>query len=193
MKNVMRQNVVNFLLKFHRKNNSLAYKVFSLIAGAVFFLAILPGMFIFPGLFLKEYLPINVGDIIEYTVAVIGIVTGLFYLIWSTLTQWRIGNGTPAPNAPTERLIIVGPYKYCRNPIEFGAMLYYLGVGVLAGGIIVGITCCILGFIVGSAYHKFIEEKELEARFGEEYRKYKQITPFVFPFLKVNNDSPDKL
>jgi protein-S-isoprenylcysteine O-methyltransferase Ste14 len=111
-------------------------------------------------------------------------IIGLYYLIWSTVTQWKKGEGTPAPNAPTQHLIITGPYKYSRNPIEFGAIMYYLGFGTFVGGIIVGIICFILGFTVGSIYHKFIEEKELEKRFGEEYIKYKENTPFVFPKLK---------
>jgi protein-S-isoprenylcysteine O-methyltransferase Ste14 len=81
-------------------------------------------------------------------------------------------------------LTVTGPYKYCRNPIEFGAIIYYLGIGIFIGGIFVGITSCILGFIIGSAYHKFIEEKELEERFGEEYIRYKENTPFVFPRIK---------
>jgi protein-S-isoprenylcysteine O-methyltransferase Ste14 len=118
----------------------------------------------------------------------IGIAAGLYFLIWSTITQWKIGNGTPAPNAPTQHLIIIGPYKYCRNPIEFGAILYYLGLGILVGGIIIGIINCILGFIVGSIYHKFIEEKELEERFGEEYIKYKENTPFVIPKIKIGKN-----
>jgi protein-S-isoprenylcysteine O-methyltransferase Ste14 len=33
-------------------------------------------------------------------------------------------------------------------------------------------------------HHKFIEEKELEKRFGEEYIIYKKNTPFVFPKIK---------
>jgi protein-S-isoprenylcysteine O-methyltransferase Ste14 len=81
-------------------------------------------------------------------------------------------------------LIITGPYKYCRNPIEFGAILYYLGLGTLIGGIITGAINGILGFTVGSMYHKCIEEKELEKRFGEEYINYKKHTPFVIPKIK---------
>ena len=82
-----------------------------------------------------------------------------------------MGNGTSVPNAPTQRLIIIGLYKHCRNPIEFGAVLYYLGIGTFIGGVITGIISCILGFAVGSIYHKFIEEKELEKRLGEDYIK----------------------
>jgi protein-S-isoprenylcysteine O-methyltransferase Ste14 len=167
----MRKAFVNFLLKFSGNNNSKKYKIISLICGAIFFLVILPGIFIIIGTFCQKYIKINLNNIFEIIISVVGIITGLYYLIWSTLTQWKIGEGTPAPNAPTQHLIITGPYKYCRNPIEFGAIIYYFGIGTFIGGIIVGIISCILGFIMGSIYHKFIEEKELEKRFGEEYKK----------------------
>ena len=35
--------------------------------------------------------------------------------------------------------------------------------------------------IIGSAYHKYIEEIELEIRFGDEYKQYKKNTPFIIP------------
>jgi protein-S-isoprenylcysteine O-methyltransferase Ste14 len=167
----MKYYFINFLLKFSGKNNSKQYKIISLFFGSLFFLIIVPGIFVFFGLYLKNYLSINLNKIIELIISIIGIIMGLYFLIWTTMTQWKIGKGTPAPNAPTQHLIISGPYKFCRNPIEFGAIIYYLGIGTLFGGIIVGIINCILGFSVGSIYHKFIEEKELEKRFGEEYIK----------------------
>jgi protein-S-isoprenylcysteine O-methyltransferase Ste14 len=181
----MRNGFVNFILKFSGKNNSKRYKIISLIFGTIFFLVILPSIFIIIGFFCKKYIQINLNRIFEIIISIIGIAIGLYYLTWAAMTQWEIGKGTPAPNAPTQNLIIVGPYKYCRNPIEFGAVIYYLGIGTFVGGIIVGIICFLMGFIVGSVYHKFVEEKELEERFGEEYRKYKEDTPFVFPKIRI--------
>jgi protein-S-isoprenylcysteine O-methyltransferase Ste14 len=172
MEDMIKQFLVNFLLKFSGKNNSKQYKIISLTFGTIFFLAILPSIFIIVGFWVENYITINLNRIIELIISIIGIIIGLYFLIWATITQWKIGNGTPAPNAPTQHLIIIGPYKYCRNPIELGAILYYLGIGTFVGGIIVGIICCVLGFTVGSIYHKFIEEKELEKRFGEEYIIY---------------------
>ena len=42
----------------------------------------------------------------------------------------------------------------------------------------------VVGVFLGSLYHKFIEEKELLVRFGDEYRKYKKKTPFLLPKLR---------
>ena len=181
----MSQLIVNRLLQFSRKNHSKSYKIISLILGAIFFLGILPGLFIWGGLFFKDQVLIHIIKILELVVSILGLPTGLFFMLWATWTQWKIGKGTPAPNAPTQHLVIVGPYKYCRNPIEFGAVLYYLGIGTYIGGIVVGLICCMSGFTIGSIYHKFFEEKELEERFGEEYKQYKENTPFIFPRIKI--------
>ncbi len=174
-------NIPKFIAGFHKKKKSLTYKVISLIIGVIFFLIILPSIFMFIGTCLKEYLPTVDINILDLIIIIISIPLGLFFLIWSTLVQWKIGKGTPAPNASTNNLVITGPYKLCRNPIELGAIFYYLGLGTLVDTLMTGIISMILGFIIGSIYHKFVEEKELELRFGKEYEEYKKTTPFLFP------------
>lgn len=177
----MIKKYLNLLLKFSQKRTSIQYKILSIIGGAIFFLIIFPGLLYFCGLLLSRYIKIPWPHWLEITIAVLFIPCGLFFLIWATLTQWRLGNGTPAPNAPTQRLVIQGPYKLCRNPIELGAILYYLGFGTFLSSLTIGISCSLLGFIIGSSYHKFVEEKDLELRFGTEYLKYKNETPFLIP------------
>ena len=49
---------------------------------------------------------------------------------------------------------------------------------------IVGFIAFLLGLIVGSAYHKFVEEKELEYRFGKDYLEYKKNVPFLIPTFR---------
>ncbi len=152
----MREKLIEFILGFHNKKNTTLYKYFSLAVGALFFLVILPSFFIWIGSFVDKY-----------------------------FSQLKIGKGTPAPNAPTEKLVITGPYKLMRNPIEFGAILYYFGLGTITFSYTVGFVCFLLGLIIGSSYHKFIEEKELEQRFGEDYIKYKKNVPFLIPRIKI--------
>jgi len=124
---------------------------------------------------------------IKLVVIVVSTATGLFFLGWATWTQIRVGGGTPTPNSPTRRLVTVGPYRYTRNPIEFGAIWYYLGFGCILGTIFHGIVCMLSGLIFGSICHKFVEEKALLLRFGNEYAEYKKRTPFLFPRLRPRN------
>ena len=144
-------------------------------------MVLLPAIFVYLGFFIRNSIHSELDRVIEFIISVVSLIVGLSFLTWTTIFQWKIGKGVPAPNAPTQHLVTTGPYKLCRNPIEFGAIFYYLGVGTIIGGITVGIICFLLGLIVGSAYHKFVEESELEIRFGDEYKQYKKDTPFLIP------------
>jgi len=179
----LEEKLVNYLLRFSGKDYPIAYKMFSLLCGIIFFLIMLPAIFIFIGFLLKPYINWSLGFYPDILISVIFMIVGLLFLVWSAVTQWNKGKGTPAPNAPTRYLIAAGPYSLCRNPIQLGAMLYYLGVGILTGGLVVGVICFILGGIVGTLYHKLIEEKELLRRFGKEYLLYKEKVPFLVPRL----------
>ena len=152
----------------------------------LFFLVLLPTIFTCLGLFVKSSVHIELDRTVEFVISIVSLIIGLFFLTWTTIFQWKLGKGIPTPNAPTQHLVTTGPYKFCRNPIEFGAIFYYLGIGTIIDGITVGIICFFLGFIIGSTYHKFIEESELEVRFGDVYKQYKQSTPFIIPRFRKN-------
>jgi len=177
----MKRYIVSYLANFHSKKSSRTYKIISLFFGVLFFVALLPTIFICLGFLIKNHIHLELDRTLEIVISTVSLTLGIFFLIWTTIFQWKIGEGVPAPNAPTQHLVTTGPYKLCRNPIELGAIFYYFGIGTIIGGITVGIICFLLGFIIGSAYHKFIEESELEIRFGDEYKRYKKNTPFLIP------------
>jgi protein-S-isoprenylcysteine O-methyltransferase Ste14 len=175
----MLKNYVKLLIQFHKAKTGNFSKFVSLTIGAIFFLFILPGIFYLIADLTS--ISIDVTPTIKFPIAIMSSGIGLFFFVWATWSQLKIGGGTPAPNAPTQRLVVVGPYKYTRNPIEFGAIWYYLGFGSIIGTMYHGLICMLLGLVVGSVYHKFIEEKELLQRFGNDYAEYKKQTPFLFP------------
>lgn len=177
----MLKKYLDLLIHFYNKKSSNISKSISLFVGAIFFIVLLPTLFFWIAEFFNHYIPLDIGNKYRIPLEVFSIVVGLFFLIWATVSQLKIGGGTPAPNAPTQKLVILGPYKYTRNPIEFGALFYYFGIGILFGSLFHGIICMSLGLIIGSSYHKFIEEKELLLRFGEEYERYRETTPFLIP------------
>ncbi len=166
-----------------RRKTSTSYRLASLLAGAICFLFLLPFCFFLVGNHIDKYLQLRYSRLLEISISCVSIFFGLFFLLWATYTQWLIGKGTPAPNAPTQTLVVVGPYKLCRNPIELGAIFYYTGIGTLFGSLTVGFICGMLGFIFGTLYHKLIEEKELALRFGQDYLAYKKEVPFLFPAI----------
>ncbi len=183
----MLKRYLRILIKFHEAKQGKAVQYLSLSLGTLFFLFILPTLFFFIAQYLNSYIQFDYVGFYKYPIIIVAFFIGLSLLVWATICQIKIGRGTPAPNAPTQKLVITGPYKYTRNPIELGALFYYFSFGYFFGSTLHGIVCMLLGLIIGSGYHKFIEEKELMLRFGDDYKKYKDNTPFLIPKVKFNS------
>lgn len=107
---------------------------------------------------------------------------GAFLWIWSVL-HFMKAKGTPVPVNPPPILVNTGPYAYARNPMLTGVFLILFGVGSIAGSPSLLFVFAPI-FVVCSVFEfKFIEEPELERRFGETYREYKRKTPMLVPKL----------
>lgn len=102
--------------------------------------------------------------------------------LWSIVAQFRLGRGTPVPLMATQKLVVEPPYTYSRNPMALGTILMYLGVAIALGSLgAVGLVLLFGALLLG--YIKGIEEGEMEARFGTEYERYRERTPFLIPYL----------
>jgi protein-S-isoprenylcysteine O-methyltransferase Ste14 len=112
----------------------------------------------------------------------ISIFIGMVYALWSIISQMTRASGTPLPVMPTQKLLISPPFDQCRNPMTLGTILAYFGLGLLLGSTTGMVLVVLISFLL-IGYLKFIEEKELEARFGEEYLAYKAQTPVMIPRL----------
>jgi len=120
---------------------------------------------------------VGYGNII---IGVIAIIIGGFLAFWTIMSQIKLASGTPFPMLPTKKLLIIGPFKYCRNPMTMGTIIAYSGVVILVGSYTALLAVVIFSGIL-FVYLKVIEEKELEMRFGQEYLEYKKNTPFILP------------
>lgn len=169
------------LVAISRRKRSTLFKLLSFLCGSLVFLFLLPWLLFALARAMVPGFLTGLPRMVEIPLAIGTAVVGLAVTAWAAFTQWTIGRGTPAPIAPTQRLIISGPYKYTRNPIELGAILYYFGVGLYFGNGFHGLTCFFIGLVFGSAYHRFVEEKELSQRFGAEYDEYRRRVPFLIP------------
>jgi len=116
------------------------------------------------------------------------ILFGLFWMIWSWYSLLTIGRGHPQevfgfPLAPrTERLVIVGPYTYTRNPMLFGLLLLLVGWGVILGSVSATLFSPLLLVALLLLHFKFFEEPGLWRRFGEEYEGYRHQVPLILPY-----------
>src|SRR5271167_2917352 len=83
------------------------------------------------------------------------------------------GRGTPAPVAPPKRLVVVGFYRYVRNPMYEGFAGGWIGLWVVFGqadpvaiAAVVAVALAVHLFIV------FYEEPTLRRKFGAAYEEY---------------------
>ena len=139
-------------------------------------------LFIIPKFYLDRWLdlPTFLSPVVSLILGGSLITIGLIFIIWSIRAQRKIGKGTPMPLLATQKLVVQKPYLYCRNPLFFGVINLFIGISLLLNSI----SSMMMVFIFSVTilfYTRFIEEKELEMRFGDEYLAYKEETPFFIP------------
>jgi protein-S-isoprenylcysteine O-methyltransferase Ste14 len=94
----------------------------------------------------------------------------------------RTGRGTPAPIAPPERLVVVGFYRYVRNPMYVGFFLGWTGLWIVFGHASRGVLGIFLGAMASVAlFVKFYEEPTLRKMFGADYEEYCRNVPRWIP------------
>jgi len=168
--------------KWAQKEHGTAVYIAALLVAGVVFLFLLPYVIVVvaPACDQRLGLPDFYFGMINYILGGLMLIVGLFFGLWSVLTQLTRGRGTPLPMLPTQELLTRGPFRYCRNPMTFGTILAYLGLGVIAGTVAgIGFVLCFASILI--LYLKSLEEKELAERFGEAYLQYKRETPFIIP------------
>jgi protein-S-isoprenylcysteine O-methyltransferase Ste14 len=85
------------------------------------------------------------------------------------------------PGRHEQRLVTAGLRARLRHPVYLGHLCEILGWSIGTGlAACYGLTAFAL---ISGAIMIRLEDKELERRFGEEYRKYKSATPAILPRL----------
>jgi protein-S-isoprenylcysteine O-methyltransferase Ste14 len=85
----------------------------------------------------------------------------------------RTGHGTPAPIAPPKRLVVVGFYRYVRNPMYLGFIAGWIGLWIVFGQANLAAIGVALAVVIGvNLFVRFYEEPTLRKMFGAEYEEY---------------------
>lgn len=92
------------------------------------------------------------------------------------------GMGTPAPVAPTERLVIGGVYRHVRNPMYVAVLSIILGQALLFSSWSITIYAVIAAATMAT-FVKLYEEPTLADRYGAEYEAYRRNVPGWLPRL----------
>jgi protein-S-isoprenylcysteine O-methyltransferase Ste14 len=117
------------------------------------------------------------------------IAAGLAFLLAAFIRFVIEGLGTPAPVAPTERLVVGGAYRHVRNPMYLAVGALIVGQGLLLGQATLLIYAVIFATAVAAFVHSY-EEPTLANRFGEQYELYRREVPRWRPRLRPWNQPP---
>ena len=115
-------------------------------------------------------------------VGVVLIAIGLPVLVHAFVRFVLEGAGTPAPVAPTERLVVGGLYRYVRNPMYLAVTSVIVGQALLLGRPVLLVWAAAVLTACWSFVHWY-EEPALERRFGEDYVRYRSEVPGWMPRL----------
>jgi protein-S-isoprenylcysteine O-methyltransferase Ste14 len=164
------------------KEQTTRAKVLALIPAGIVLFVLLPYwlLVICPSLDrMLGWAPISPTPVTIIAGAVV-IAAGLPIAFWSVYVEVTKGEGTPLPMIPTRKLLVSGPFRYCRNPMALGTILAFLGLAIARATPGGTISVILLGGLL-LLYDRRVEERELEERFGEAYLQYKREVPFILP------------
>jgi len=86
------------------------------------------------------------------------------------------GKGTPIPYDPPQKLVTSGVYGYCANPIQLSMFLMQVGWGFFTGSwVCYAIAAIVVIYSIGIAH--WSEGRDMQGRFGEEWKVYRSNAP----------------
>ena len=108
------------------------------------------------------------------------VVAGVAALLQAFVRFVAEGIGTPAPVAPTQRLVVGGLYRYVRNPMYLAVGAAIVGQALILGRPGLLLYALAFGVAVAAFVHLY-EEPTLARQFGAEYDSYRRAVPAWWP------------
>jgi protein-S-isoprenylcysteine O-methyltransferase Ste14 len=89
---------------------------------------------------------------------------------WVGVYRTRLGGGGPGLSNPPDRIVDQGPYRWVRNPMYLGHLIFFAGLAwLLRSWAALAVLACHLVWFDRRARG---DERHLAERFGESYREY---------------------
>ncbi len=137
---------------------------------------ILPIVTIVAGYILGRFLPLFPDSALatpeRYWIGgLIAVAAVLILVVWPA-RQFQQSGQDPKPWTPTPEMVVHGPYKFTRNPMYLGMLLFCIGFAIILSDLWILILTPVCGWLI---YYFAIrhEEAYLEEKFGDAYRAYK--------------------
>ena len=118
-----------------------------------------------------------------WTPGIIIVAFGACVLLWCARDFFVSGKGTVAPWDPPKTLVVVGLYKFVRNPIYLGDLFLVLGWSIYFTSPLLLLYAIFLSlFFHGGVIYR--EEPWLESQFQEQWQIYKKNVRRWLPRVK---------
>lgn len=89
---------------------------------------------------------------------------------WVGIFRTRLGGGGPGVAVPPERIVSDGPYRWVRNPMYLGHLIFFAGLALVLGS---WLGAALLAFHIVWFHRRVREDEERLARlFGNDYLDY---------------------
>ena len=120
------------------------------------------------------------------SIGAVPLIAGAAVLLWCVRDFYVFGRGTLAPWDPPKHLVIVGLYRFTRNPMYIGVLLLNVGWSLLAA------SPSLAGYaiILAIAFHLRVvlyEEPRLRKQLDEEWVNYSATVRRWLPRLPRRN------
>jgi protein-S-isoprenylcysteine O-methyltransferase Ste14 len=157
---------------------------FSAMAGSAAFLVLAPG--VVAGVVPWSLTAWQEGSPYPWPARVVGVVLGAAgaAVLLGAFTQFAVeGSGTPAPVAPTEQLVVRGPYRYVRNPMYLAVLAVITGQALwLSRPVLLAYAAAVAAMF--AAFVRWYEQPTLSRRYGAQYQAYQRDVPGWWPRLR---------
>ncbi len=132
---------------------------------------------------LAHWAPVRVAGLILLAVGAIVLVQAFARFVAE-------GRGTPAPVAPTERLVVGGLYRFVRNPMYLAVVAAITGQGLALGQfVLLGYAAVV--WVTVASFVRCYEEPTLARQFGAQYQAYRRAVPAWRPRIRPwHQDQP---
>lgn len=112
------------------------------------------------------------------------IFAGVWFYLNCALDFALFGQGTPAPLDPPREIVLVGPYRYTRNPMYIGILMIVAGEATFAVSFFL-LLYTVLLWLIFHTWVMIYEEPHLRAIFGAPYTDYCRSVPRWIPTLPM--------
>ncbi len=182
--------MLNMLQQFFQKLNQRSRVITSYVIVVIVYIIAMPGIAIVLGRIIDRTTHFYTHVIpppYNYAISIPIIILCWCLIIWTSRSIVKIGKGHPAEifnvevSPVTQRLIVIGPYLWMRNPMATGNITYmFIGLGLLINSVSM-ILFYPIALLIAFVYFKVFEEPSLLKRFGNDYVEYRKNTPMFFP------------